>query len=249
MSDLIIKLKGVMPSEQVCLKIGEECGGKVVLAFSCGKDSIASWLQLRRLGIQVVPYYCYLVPGLKFIEDSLNYYEDFFQTKIHRLVSDALPRMLTDFVYQPPHNVGIIRASGIRKWKKNEFHDVVVKWQGMEEKGMIGVGVRACDSARRRLSFVMAGPINRNKRTFYPVWDWTAEKIRTELYKAKVRVPIDYWLFGRTFDGIDYRFVEPVSRHFPEDYERIKAMFPFVEMEILRRNSIMKGNTPCQTQP
>jgi tRNA(Ile)-lysidine synthase TilS/MesJ len=40
---------------------------KVLLAFSCGKDSLATWLQLRDDGFEVVPYFCYLIPDLGFV--------------------------------------------------------------------------------------------------------------------------------------------------------------------------------------
>ena len=39
-------------------------GRPVLLAFSCGKDSIAAWLAMRDMGIEVVPAYLYYVPGL-----------------------------------------------------------------------------------------------------------------------------------------------------------------------------------------
>ena len=34
-------------------------GRPVLLAFSCGKDSIAAWLAMRDMGIEVVPAYLY----------------------------------------------------------------------------------------------------------------------------------------------------------------------------------------------
>ena len=43
----------------------------IFLAFSCGKDSIATWLECRKHFTRVIPFYMYLVPGLQFIERSL----------------------------------------------------------------------------------------------------------------------------------------------------------------------------------
>jgi hypothetical protein len=48
-----------------------------------------------------------------------------------------------------------------------------------------------------------------------------------------VKLPIDYELFGRSFDGIDYRFAKPLRERLPEDYERIKFWFPLIDVEIL----------------
>ena len=243
MNDMLIKLNGVLPSEEVCKKVAAECGNKVMLAFSCGKDSIACWIQLKRLGIQVVPYYCYIVPGLEFIEEQIRYYEDFFQTPIIRAPSEAFYRQMVNMTFQPPHHAIVIMDSSLRKWKDGEFHEAMLTANGMPD-GLIGSGVRACDSARRRLNFIRTGPINRRRRTFYPVWDWTIDKIRVELYKSKVRVPKDYWIFGRSFDGLDYRFLEPVSRYYPADYQRILEYFPLAEVELYRRRSVAEQNQP-----
>ena len=150
--------------------------------------------------------------------------------------------MLSDLTFQPPHHVAAIRQIGFRKINNERFSEAILDKFGMPD-GFIGVGCRACDSARRRLSFIRTGPISHKRRNFFPVWDWTVEKVRVELFKSKVRIPKDYWMFGRSFDGLDYRFLEPLSRHYPEDYARILEWFPFAELEILRRNSAMKPKT------
>ncbi len=48
-----------------------------------------------------------------------------------------------------------------------------------------------------------------------------------------IKLPVDYEMFGRSFDGIDWRFVEPLRKHLPEDYERLRFWFPLVEMDFL----------------
>ena len=39
-------------------------------------------------------------------------------------------------------------------------------------------------------------------------------------------LPVDYEMFGRSFDGIDYRFISPIKERFPDDYARILEWFP-----------------------
>ncbi len=41
---------------------------------------------------------------------------------------------------------------------------------------------------------------------------------------------------GHSFDGLDYRFIEPLSRHAPEDYTRDLDWFPLAELELLRHD-------------
>lgn len=39
-------------------------------------------------------------------------------------------------------------------------------------------------------------------------------------------------MFGRSFDGLDKRFMEPLKENRPQDFEIIKKWFPFVEADI-----------------
>ena len=49
-----------------------------------------------------------------------------------------------------------------------------------------------------------------------------------------MKLPVDYELFGRTFDGLDYRFVRPLRDKLPDDYDQVLKYFPAVEMEFMR---------------
>ena len=48
------------------------------------------------------------------------------------------------------------------------------------------------------------------------------------------KVPIDYKIFGRSFDGLVYRFMLPLKKYFPNDYAKIKEYFPLIDLEIER---------------
>lgn len=50
-----------------------------------GKDSLAAWLAMREAGITVVPYHLCLAPGMRFVDDLLHFYEDFFGIEIINL--------------------------------------------------------------------------------------------------------------------------------------------------------------------
>lgn len=62
-------------------RVKEITGDTILLSFSGGKDSIAMWLYLRE-HFEIIPYFLYWVPGLSFVEESMAYYEDFFDTEI-----------------------------------------------------------------------------------------------------------------------------------------------------------------------
>lgn len=203
---------------------------QVGLSFSAGKDSVACWLQLRSLGVQVIPFYLQLVPGLEFIEQSLRYYEEYFQTHIYRLSHPNFNANLDLFEYQPPQALPII------DWLNIPIFDYADVEEGVRRTVQqpdlwIAVGVKKADSMMRRLRTQPTVP---HRKMFHPLIDWTKSHVVEILRANRVKVPIDYKLFGRSFDGLYARYLVPIQEHFPADYERIKQWFPEVDLELTR---------------
>lgn len=98
---------------------------------------------------------------------------------------------------------------------------------------LIATGVRSADSPVRRASLLRHGPVSRDGLA-HVVWDWRADDVEAIIRRHGVRLPVDYELFGRSFDGIDARFVGPLKASFPDDYERIRWWFPMVDAELHR---------------
>lgn len=97
----------ILTGEQVIAEIRRRTD-TITLAFSCGKDSIGAWLALLPHFTRIVPVYMYTVPDLDFVNKSIRYYEDFFQTKILQVPHPALIRFLRFFIFQAPQNLSII---------------------------------------------------------------------------------------------------------------------------------------------
>lgn len=223
-------------SDELCAQMAQECD-TAILAFSTGKDSIAAWLQMRKYFKRIIPYYCYAVPNLGFVERSLKYYEDFFKTHIYRIPHRSMCRFMNGLVFQPPNHVTKIEEMG---FPGDEYDDAmigeIIRDAAQLPDGVyVGTGVRMADSPMRRVGIKTHGAINHNAKRFYPVYDWKKADLLQTLDEAGVRLPIDYKLFGRTFDGLDYRFLKPIKEHFPEDYERIITWYPLAELELYRR--------------
>ena len=228
--------KGPPPGEEIVRQVAKETGGKTLLAFSTGKDSIAAMLALRGAFKEVQPFYLYLVPGLEFVEESLDYYERtlFGGRRILRLPHPSLYRWLNGLVYQPPHRAPVIEAARLPSFDYRDVHDLIRGQFGMP-KALVATGARAADSPMRRVSIVQHGAILRSKGEYFPVWDWKKARLVEELQRAKVKLPVDYKVFGRTFDGLDARFMIPMRKHFPRDYARILEWFPLLEADIFRQ--------------
>lgn len=190
---------------------------------------------MREAGITAVPYHLYSVPNLRFVEESRKFYEDFFQTKIINLPHPALFRWLNSLVFQPPERAAVIEAAQLIEPTYEDLANML-----REDLGLAGAwnadGVRAADSPNRRMAMVTHGPQRESVRKVSVVWDWRIADVRDALKRHNCPLPPEYEWFGRSFDGLDFRFLDPIRQHAPDDYERILEWFPLADLEVFRRN-------------
>lgn len=227
-------IKGQPTSKEVIAKLKAE-GRQVLLSFSCGKDSIAAWVALEEAGVEVVPVYLWYVPNLKFINDELAYFEEKFGKRIHRFPHKSAYRFLNDYAYQAPENCGLIEACGIPSPDYAFIWSFVKESLSLPADTWVADGVRAADSIVRRASFVKHGVMKPGSHKVSPIADWLKAEVMDAIERRGVELPIDYEIFGRSFDGLDARFTKPMRDHLPEDFEILKRWFPLIEVDILRR--------------
>ena len=228
-----ITIDGVEPGDGLRNRFAQD-HKSTLLSFSCGKDSIGAWLSIRDK-IKVMPYYCYLIPDLEFVNDSLNYYEKFFGCKIIRVPHPSLYRWLCNKTFLPPERCRIIDGSTLPMFERADLLRGLREWQGLPSDTPCACGVRACDSIIRRVHFKTHGPVTKSESVWYPIWDWKQARLIDELKRSGVKLPVDYLLFSRSFDGLDYRFIKPIKDYFPKDYQRILDYFPLAELELYRQ--------------
>jgi hypothetical protein len=207
---------------------------KIMLGFSRGKDAIGAAIELKKY-FDVVPVFYDGCPGLQFVADSLAYYERaLFKRKIHVVPHPNFFRKLQHWAFQDYHGFFVINQIPFPRWTHDDVHKWVIDKEGLPSTTFIATGVRAADSVTRRTAIAKHGPITLSKRTVHFIWDWNKERLISEMQAANVKLPIDYLLWGRTFDGIDARFMIPLKRELPEDFERVKRWFPLVEADMIR---------------
>lgn len=207
---------------------------KTLLAFSTGKDAIAAWLAIRDSFDEVIPYYLYLIPDLEFVNESIDYYERFFNTKIIKLPHPSLYRLLNNFIFQPPERCLVIEQAQLPDFDYLDVHKFICEDYGVSNKTLVADGVRAADSPMRRIAISRYGTISGGQKKYHPIWDWKKADLIDCFKKHKVKLPIDYKLFGRSFDGIDLRFLLPLKQNMPNDYNKILEWFPLAELEVFR---------------
>ncbi len=227
----------------VCEVVREAVGhDKALLSFSCGKDSWAAWLSARDY-FDFTPYYLYLVPGLSFVEEYLQYAEGVLGKHIVRLPHPSFYRWVNGAIFQAPQRLRTIAAVGWPNFEYDDMRDAVIEDRDLPEDVWTATGVRAADSPMRRASLIKNQGVNANRRYFYPCWDWNKARLVEELTRAGIKLPVDYKVFGRSFDGLDLRFLVKIREHFPSDYQTILDWFPLVDMEIARYEFAQRQGT------
>ncbi|MEY8314135.1 hypothetical protein [Adlercreutzia muris] len=233
-------IKG-QPTSQEVLQTLADLHEPVALGFSCGKDSIATWIAMREYGIEVVPVYFWLVPDLQFIDDELAYFEEVFETRIHRYPNPSFYRLINSCVDQPPERLRVIEAAHLPTPDYPQTWDLITDELGLPRETWKADGVRAADSLNRRSSFVQHGVMKPHSRKVSPIADWLKQEVMDAIDGAGIKLPIDYEIFGRSFDGIDCRFTEPMRKHLPDDYERLRQWFPLMETDLIRKGADPDG--------
>lgn len=209
----------------------------ILLSFSLGKDSIGAWIALKESGLfeRIVPFYGYLVPGLRFIDESIAYYEDVFQTKIHKYPSPSFYRMLKSGSMMPLWNARFMREIDLNtNWDYDDLAEMICEDLELDEDTYVATGIRAIDNMTRLASMKKNGPVSTNLLKFHPIWDWNKNMLMTRIHRAEINLPADYLAFGRSYDGLDRRFIGPIKSLWPDDYRRIKEFFPLIDTVLWR---------------
>ena len=210
-------------------------GEKTLLAFSRGKDSIATALALRGK-IEMIPFYYDDLPGMEFIDESLDYYERtlFDGRRILRMPHPAFYRHLSDGMFQPVRRAEILAAASIPRIDHADVVKMVKQQEGIEGDILSATGLRALDNAIRFISIRKHGAIRHGAGNWAPIWDWTKQQLMDTIEKSGVSLPPDYTFLPRSFDGFSYLFLIPLKERYPRDYARILDWFPLAAAELKR---------------
>lgn len=99
----------------------------------------------------------------------------------------------------------------------------------------MGVGLIATDNIQRVRKFHrLKSNIDHKKREVYPIAHLGRKYVTEKIKNIGYKIPIDYELFGRSFDGIDFRYIWQIKNKFPEDYKKIQQIFGNIEMAVKR---------------
>jgi len=223
----------------------ETRGNTVLLSFSRGIDSLATWLYLRENNFEIIPYWLWHIPGLQFQERELTYYEEFFGTPIYRLPCPQAYRWFNGGVWMPPHQLATILALDLPLYDYGSIDNLVAADAGLIEgddytsKPWCAMGIRRTENLFRMTLVDQGGVMGSKYRMFfYPIWDWRIADVSEIIKRYKVKISVEYEMFGQTTDAMWYCRFAQIRDRFPEDWERVLQWFPLVEAEMFRYEKI-----------
>lgn len=227
-------------TEELCKKIAKKSKGVCLLLFSRGKDSLYSYLQLRKYFKKIIPIHCASVPGMKHVKDTLDYYESILTTidgtpvRILRMVGEEVPMALARGMYQTPDMLDGLEDLEVDDFSKLDILEVVRKELGLP-RCWCAVGINACDSIDRRIYCKKYHGMNKNNLTFYPCWDHCKADIILALQECGVQLSGEYRWTSRSMGGVPSATFGKIWReHYPEDYETYLSIYPLAFAKEMR---------------
>lgn len=216
----------------------KERSPKVLVGLSFGKDSLATFHSLTDTWDRedIIGYWLYPHPHLGWQRRQLAYYRRELGIRIYAIAHRTLWMHLAEHLYQPPQNRPVIWKHDLVEVPYEAIYWAIAADAGiLDQKPWVAQGVRAADSPMRRIVISRRGPYNLNQRVFYPIWEERKAEVKQRIIDLGVKLPVDYQLWGRTFDGQDHRFIKPLAEHFPEDYAHLRELFPLMDTGFIRR--------------
>jgi hypothetical protein len=231
------KLRAMWPYGPDLYKmVREEMGPRVLLKFSGGKDAIAVALAIREHFDEIVPLFLYLVPGLSFVDEAMDYYERklFDGRKILKAPHPAVFEWMYHSTYMCPASAAVAAAANLPVPEYEDINEAVREQEGLPSNCLAATGVRYSVNMTRVQLVRKHGPILYKSGTWMPVWDWNKREVLDCLRHHDIKLSADYAVANKSFDGLHISYIYPIKKHFPEDYKKILEWFPLLDAEIWR---------------
>lgn len=194
----------------------------VIVSFSGGKDSAVTLDLCMRYFDRVEVFFMYLVGGLSFHETIIRHYEARYSITIHRIPHFMLSEWLSLGSFrQSDFEVPIVSVRDI-------YHHM------RRETGLFWIagGERIADSIWRRAMMVKSGSMDLKRGRLFPVAHWSKAEIMQYIKRRKLKMSPESSVLGFSFRSLMPLELIAIKKHYPKDYAKIEAWFPFVEASI-----------------
>lgn len=197
---------------------------KVLVGLSGGKDSVATLDVCARFFPVVQPYFMYIVKGLYFQERTLRYYEKRYGVPILRIPHFMLSDFMRDGSFRmPDYTVPKVKTKDIYTYLRNRTG---IFW--------IAGGERMADSIVRNAMMKKSGAIDRKRGRIYPLAYWNKAQVLSYVKMRHLPLSLENRVLGFSFRGLQGKELAKIKQAFPQDYEKIRRVFPLVEAAVMR---------------
>lgn len=209
------------------VKVQSKVTDSVIVAFSCGKESIVTLDLCCRYFKNVKAFYLYVVPQVSFIEKVLQWYENKYNIEIIRL-----PHMDVGCFFRygsfrrPDPTFPIVSMNDVYQYVRLETD---IWW--------IAAGERIKDSIVRRAMIKKSSSIDVQRGRFYPVANFSKKDIYDYIKYHKLYLGEYNKIAGHSFGGLEWAELEIIRDRFPSDWEKFKNLYPFVEAALKRHEA------------
>lgn len=199
--------------------------GTVLVAFSGGKDSLACMDLCAEAGLDVVPFFLYIVEGISFQERMIEWCERRYGVTVRRYPHPLLAEYLKCGIFRsttrpdiPAYSWGALEKAIMRE---TQTERMVIGW-------------KQSDSLQRRIvlrqyDMQAIGPNGR----ICPLSMWGDKHVRAYLQARRLPKPES---FGRQGDvTLMARAVAILAERHPDDYQRLLRIFPQAGAQLARR--------------
>jgi hypothetical protein len=217
-------------------KAGGLKGRTNVLHFSTGADSVACYLRLREHGIDPVLVYHYFLKNLPMVKNYLDYFSKKFNVRVYQIPSTLWAEHIDNALYQLPIRAAEkfrnnITSAGLEYYTK-ENTDAIIR-DALGGDVVFHLGLRYTDGLRRYQHLQRHGVSFEDK--FYPVASFQIKDIQNILEKHDCLLPLEYKLWGISWEAPRAWNINLIKEHCPETYKRIRAVFPMAGLEGARK--------------
>lgn len=196
----------------------------VLVGFSGGKDSIVTLDLCMRYFKKVQPFFMYLVPDISFQNEMLEWYENRYQCEIIRIPHFETSNFLKYGSFRDPDDqLHIVKTNDAYAYLRQETG---IEW--------IAAGERVKDSIVRRGMIKGTGSIDFKRKRLFHVAYWSKNEILKYIKAKRLRIPRDSKVLGFSWHSLEGRELAPIREHFPDDFEKIKAFYPYAEAAVER---------------
>ncbi|AUX61675.1 phosphoadenosine phosphosulfate reductase family protein [Simonsiella muelleri] len=204
------------------IKAASRISDKCIVFFSGGKDSIVTLDLCARYFKKIHVVFMYSVPNLSFQEANLRWYESKYGIKIERIPHFMISEWLRLGTFRKADfSVPIVSINDVYNYARIS-----------NDMWWIAAGERIADSIVRRAMIKNSGSIDEKRGRIYPVAHFSkADIMRYIQYHSLKLAPESRWL-GHSFRSLDGKEMLLVKQYYPQDYEKIRAWFPFVDAAI-----------------